>query len=216
MLTIHTWQRRWHHCVCLSPESWPSVRPQSLHTEWCGPETERHTYKWTFEMIQSVLISNNLWNQITDHTAPHQFTTLISVSYMKVVFFLPAEETPDHHPPSLKVCVCWRQEPRRSTHSIWNKQTNKNKINELTEEFNQLNRSNISLRSHLSNILVVALSSFSRIWSSWASSSHRPPQPRTRARSFPVPRGSTPSWHCRKIQTNLFVLVLSAPMTWHL
>lgn len=46
-----------------------------------------------------------------------------------------------------------------------------------------------------SNILVLALSSFSRIWGSWVSSSHDGPQPSTRARSLPVPKGNTPSWH---------------------
>lgn len=50
--------------------------------------------------------------------------------------------------------------------------------------------------THLSSILVLALSSFSRICGSWVSSSHADPQPNTRARSFPVPKGSTPSWHC--------------------
>lgn len=54
---------------------------------------------------------------------------------------------------------------------------------------------------HRSSILVVALSSFSRICSSCASSSQRPPQPSTRARSFPVPSGSTPSWHCPETDT---------------
>lgn len=49
--------------------------------------------------------------------------------------------------------------------------------------------------THLSSILVLALSSFAKIWGSWVSSSQAEPQPRTRARSFPVPRGSTPSWH---------------------
>lgn len=52
-----------------------------------------------------------------------------------------------------------------------------------------------SCPTHLSSILVLALSSFARIWGSWVSSSQAEPQPRTRARSFPVPRGSTPSWH---------------------
>lgn len=52
-----------------------------------------------------------------------------------------------------------------------------------------------SCSTHLSSILVLALSSFARIWGSWVSSSQAEPQPRTRARSFPVPRGSTPSWH---------------------
>lgn len=48
---------------------------------------------------------------------------------------------------------------------------------------------------HLSSILVLARSSFSRISGSWASSSQAEPQPKTRARSLPVPRGRTPSWH---------------------
>lgn len=39
----HTWQRKWHHCVCPSPGSWRGGRPQSLHTEWCGPKID----KWT-------------------------------------------------------------------------------------------------------------------------------------------------------------------------
>lgn len=52
--------------------------------------------------------------------------------------------------------------------------------------------------THLSSILVLALSSFSRICGSWVSSSQADPQPNTRARSFPVPKGSTPSWHCIK------------------
>ena len=51
------------------------------------------------------------------------------------------------------------------------------------------------LPSYLSSILVLARSSFSRIVGSWASSSQAVPQPRTRARSLPVPRGSTPIWH---------------------
>lgn len=46
-----------------------------------------------------------------------------------------------------------------------------------------------------SSILVLALSNFSRIWGSWVSSSHDGPQPSTRARSLPVPKGNTPSWH---------------------
>lgn len=52
--------------------------------------------------------------------------------------------------------------------------------------------------THLSSILVLALSSFSRIWGSWVSSSQADPHPSTRARSFPVPRGSTPNWHYTK------------------
>ena len=47
--------------------------------------------------------------------------------------------------------------------------------------------------THRSSILVLALSSFSKICGSWVSSSQAEPQPSTRARSFPVPRGSTPS-----------------------
>jgi hypothetical protein len=47
--------------------------------------------------------------------------------------------------------------------------------------------------THLSSILVLALSNFAKIWGSWVSSSQAEPQPSTRARSFPVPRGSTPS-----------------------
>lgn len=47
--------------------------------------------------------------------------------------------------------------------------------------------------THLSSILVLALSSFSRICGSWVSSSQAEPQPSTRARSFPVPSGNTPS-----------------------
>lgn len=39
----HTWQRKWHRCVCPSPGSWRGGRPQSLHTEWCGPKID----KWT-------------------------------------------------------------------------------------------------------------------------------------------------------------------------
>jgi len=58
------------------------------------------------------------------------------------------------------------------------------------------NKCNSTLIIHLSNILVLALSSFSRICGSWVSSSQADPQPNTRARSFPVPSGSTPSWHC--------------------
>lgn len=46
-----------------------------------------------------------------------------------------------------------------------------------------------------SSILVLALSNFSRIWGSCVSSSHDGPQPSTRARSLPVPKGNTPSWH---------------------
>ena len=34
-----TWQRRWRHCGCPSPGSWPGERPRSLHTEWCGHKT---------------------------------------------------------------------------------------------------------------------------------------------------------------------------------
>lgn len=52
--------------------------------------------------------------------------------------------------------------------------------------------------THLSSILVLALSSFSRICGSWVSSSQADPQPNTRARSLPVPKGSTPSWHCSR------------------
>lgn len=36
-----TWQRKWRRCVCPSPGSWLGGRPRSLHTEWCGPETQR-------------------------------------------------------------------------------------------------------------------------------------------------------------------------------
>lgn len=56
--------------------------------------------------------------------------------------------------------------------------------------------------THLSSILVLALSNFSRICGSWVSSSQAEPQPKTRARSFPVPKGSTPSWHCIREKEN--------------
>lgn len=71
--------------------------------------------------------------------------------------------------------------------------------------------------SYLSSILVLALSSFSSIWGSCASSSQAEPQPRTRARSFPVPRGRTPSWHC-KTSVILFqlTLVTFSPILLHL
>lgn len=49
--------------------------------------------------------------------------------------------------------------------------------------------------SYLSSILVVARSYFSRMWGKCVSSSQAEPHPSTRARSFPVPRGSTPIWH---------------------
>lgn len=53
-------------------------------------------------------------------------------------------------------------------------------------------------QTDLSSILVLALSSFSRICGNCVSSSHAEPHPKTLARSFPVPSGSTPSWHCRR------------------
>lgn len=56
--------------------------------------------------------------------------------------------------------------------------------------------------THLSSILVLALSNFSKICGSWVSSSQAEPQPKTRARSFPVPKGSTPSWHCIREKKN--------------
>lgn len=49
---------------------------------------------------------------------------------------------------------------------------------------------------HRSSIFVPAFSYFSNNWGKWASSSQEDPQPNTRARSFPVPNGRTPTWHC--------------------
>lgn len=49
---------------------------------------------------------------------------------------------------------------------------------------------------HLSSIFVLAFSYFSRSCGRWASSSQEEPHPRTRARSLPVPRGNTATWHC--------------------
>ena len=46
-----------------------------------------------------------------------------------------------------------------------------------------------------SSILVVARSNDSSSFGSWLSSSRTAPQPSTRAKSFPVPKGSTPIWH---------------------
>ena len=48
---------------------------------------------------------------------------------------------------------------------------------------------------HLSSILVVALSNDSNNLGSWLSSSRTAPQPKTLARSLPVPNGKTPIWH---------------------
>lgn len=50
--------------------------------------------------------------------------------------------------------------------------------------------------THLSSILVDAFSYFSSSCGIWVSSSHELPQPKTRARSLPVPSGRTPTWHC--------------------
>jgi len=57
---------------------------------------------------------------------------------------------------------------------------------------------------YLSNIFVLARSSFSKICGSCVSSSQDPPQPRTRARSFPVPRGNTPNWHWKTTQEQIY------------
>ena len=50
--------------------------------------------------------------------------------------------------------------------------------------------------SYLSSILVLDFSQRSSSCGRCASSSQELPQPSTRARSFPVPRGSTAIWHC--------------------
>lgn len=56
-------------------------------------------------------------------------------------------------------------------------------------------RSNVIIL-HRSNIFVPAFSYFSNNWGKCVSSSHDDPQPNTRAKSFPVPKGNTPIWHC--------------------
>lgn len=56
-------------------------------------------------------------------------------------------------------------------------------------------RSNV-IMLHRSSIFVPAFSYFSNSWGKCVSSSHDAPQPNTRAKSFPVPKGSTPTWHC--------------------
>jgi len=50
--------------------------------------------------------------------------------------------------------------------------------------------------SDLSSILIWACSSCSMTSCNWDSSSNLAPQPSTRDRSLPVPRGRTPTWHC--------------------
>lgn len=49
---------------------------------------------------------------------------------------------------------------------------------------------------YLSKIFGLARSYRSKSWGKWASSSHDAPQPRTLAKSFPVPSGKTPTSHC--------------------
>lgn len=46
---------------------------------------------------------------------------------------------------------------------------------------------------YLSKILVLARSYLSNICGKWASSSQDAPQPNTLAKSFPVPKGNTPT-----------------------
>lgn len=103
---------------------------------------------------------------------------------------VPAGGTPGRPLPSPALLWRWR-EPRRSSRS-----TCGGEQSHWAALASANGRRRRRRRSHRSSILVVARSSFSRICSSCASSSQRPPQPSTRARSFPVPSGSTPSWHC--------------------
>lgn len=60
---------------------------------------------------------------------------------------------------------------------------------------------------------MLARSNFSKIWGSCVSSSQDPPQPRTRARSFPVPRGNTPNWHWNTTQEQNYYWKLDGEST---
>lgn len=60
---------------------------------------------------------------------------------------------------------------------------------------NEMPRSN-TIMLQRSSIFVDAFSYRSSSWGRCASSSHAEPQPSTRAKSLPVPRGSTAIWHC--------------------
>lgn len=63
--------------------------------------------------------------------------------------------------------------------------------------------------TYLSNILIWECSNFSSITGSWVSASKVEPHPRTRARSFPVPKGSTPIWHWKKNGTYQYFIIIS-------
>lgn len=52
--------------------------------------------------------------------------------------------------------------------------------------------------THLSSTAALALSKWRRNCVTAVSSSNEVPQPRTLDKSFPVPSGKTPSWHCER------------------
>ncbi len=69
--------------------------------------------------------------------------------------------------------------------------------------YKSVNRYAIPVVTHLSSMLICACSILSITCGSWASSSNAAPQPSTRAKSLPVPRGRIPTWHWNKRKMQL-------------
>lgn len=175
---------------------------------------------WSQPPAPSALVPKDPWHQLSlcnpTLCAPpsaqgewEPAPSLPSLSKAPTPWWCPPECWSPHSPPSAPGGTAWA--PHRSAHSTCQAQTTAARHLPAprtgTHEVPRLGRSRVArapCHAHRSSILVVALSSFSRICSSWVSSSHRLPQPSTRAKSLPVPRGSTPNWHCRQGQDGAF------------